>query len=250
MRWTRRIRSASVVAGAAVGLLGCYTVISHPRINPQDQVTERGDVIGASECTGCHGDAELWSFHHGAPWYARSHEYYYYQYDPYFLGRSWYGDRYYYARWMAFYHHPWWLGTPSGYAWTPNSPALGRGEPRDSADSVEPRFFPLNTIEPGIMPFTRAGQPVSTGFVGGGEPRARRDSSDAQPPDYGRPVTVEPRYPTASPPPVSSGSSSGSSGSSSSQEKQASDDDSEDQEESQPRGRGDNREDSSGSQSR
>jgi len=253
MRWLRipRFWSASVAVGATVGLLGCYTVINHPRMNPQDQVTEQGNVVGQNQCTGCHTDAELWSFHHGAALYASGYDYYYG--DSYLLRNSWYGDRFYYSRWLAYYHNPWWFYAPSGGAWVPEAPAIGRGEPRDSADSVEPRFSPFLDVVPGQTPLfsTGAGQPVSTGFVGGAAPRAKQDSTSASSDDGGRPVRVEPRYPPPASQPVATEAPSSSSTSTSTQEKQATNkDDQKDDDSGQARGRGDNREGGGSSGSR
>jgi len=240
----RRLWPVSVVAGASIGLFGCYTVLNHPQIAPQQQVTESGRVIGQNECAGCHTEADLWAFHHGAAWLAPSHEYYYYRYDPYFLSRRWYGNRYYYGRWIAYYHNPWWYYSGySGGAWTPEAPAVGRGEPREDYDRTEPRpeFVPLPEYGPGPMPFTTSGLPLSTGSNGSNTAteRAAKDSTS----DYqGRPVRVEPRSTQSSPPPAQEPASN-----SSGQQKQASDDEDTN---NQSRGRGDSREGGSSSRSR
>lgn len=243
---------ASVVAGASVGLVGCYTVLNHPEISPPDQVTERGDVIGDNQCAGCHTDRDLWSFHHGARWYASGREGYYNYYDRYFLRQPWYGDRYYYTRWLAFYHRPWWYYTAGTGTWTPEAPAIGRGEHRDSVSSVEPRFTPYLDIGPGPMPFTSVGPPVGTVYAGGSGPVAKPDSGTGAAQDAGRPVRVEPRYPAATSPPAAAEPSSGSSSGSSTQQTEQTGQQQKQQaqdEDDQERGRGDDRQ-GSGSRSR
>ena len=187
------------VLASSVGLYGCYTILSHPQLAPEQRITENGAVLGSNDCASCHTQNDLWGYHHRG-WYSRQHAYFYNQYDPLFYRSRWYGDSYFYGRWVSYRYSPWWYypGTRTG-AWHPEIPAVGRGTARDSVSRVDPRsdFVGLPGYGPGPMPtFSGSSLPLSTGM--GNVPATSRVTRDSTVVDRGaasgsRPVRVEPR---------------------------------------------------------
>ena len=198
---TRRIpatigRTVAILTLAAVGISGCYTVLRHPTVAPEQQVSEAGDVVRSNDCESCHTLAQVWDYHH----YQRygtvsSHsgsllwDYYYNYHDPYFVSRRWYADRYY-DRWMAYHHTPWWHWSTNGVpvAQTPEEPAVGRGAVRDGYDGVNPRPGSFSGTYPNAAPMLRV--PTSSG---GSTTNTRPTPNTTTPTtDSGRPeVTTE-----------------------------------------------------------
>jgi len=249
----RRSLAGLLVLGS-LSLYGCYTVLSHPQLAPRQQITEDGTVVETNQCASCHTQSDLWSFHHRG-WYSQYNSYFYNQYDPLFFRSRWYGDSYFYGRWVSYRYSPWWYypGSRTG-AWHPELPAVGRGQVRDSVNSVDPRdsFVGLPGYGPGPMPsFQRSALPLNTGMAGSpATSRVTRDSTSADrgSATEGRPVRVEPRNDAPAPLPVSQQPVQQPAATKSAEKAQ----ESEDQEQAgeQPRGRGDARNRPSGSQSR
>ncbi len=247
---------AGLLALGCLSLYGCYTVLSHPQLAPRQQITENGTVVETDQCASCHTQNDLWSFHHRG-WYSRYNSYFYNQYDPLFFRSRWYGDSYFYGRWVSYRYSPWWYypGSRTG-AWHPELPAVGRGQMRDSVNRVDPRdsFVGLPGYGPGPMPsFPRSALPLNTGMAGSpATSRVTRDSTSTSA-DRGsatetRPVRVEARNEAPAPLPVSQQPVQQPAATKSAEKPQ----ESEDQEQTgeQPRGRGDARNRPSGSQSR
>jgi hypothetical protein len=247
--------SIVLVLGASIGIYGCYTVISHPRMAPQQQVAEDGTVLNADQCVSCHTQGDLWSFHHGSL-YPRSDGYYYSRFDPVFFGSRWYGDHDYYGRWVSYYYSPWWY-YPSSHRgpWNPEIPALGRGGLRDSVSRVDPRsaFVALPGYGPGTMPtFPSVGLPVNTGSGGAASSaRVARDSTNVERGNSasGRPIRVEARDVPAAQLPVSQQPVQQPAATKAAEAQQQEEDSAKSPQE-QSRGRGDSRRGSSGSQAR
>ena len=143
----------AVACVAVLGLSGCYTVLNHPTVAPEQQVDDTGNVIGSNDCSSCHTLSEVWEFHHnpyynGVPSHSSSGswvwDYYVSRYDPYFLRWKYY-KRPHYNRWLSYYHSPWWYWNPGSGGTRPataqNEPAAtGRGAQRDTYDQVYPRY--------------------------------------------------------------------------------------------------------------
>jgi len=162
----RRLALGGVVLAVAV-LSGCYTVLDHPRVAPEQQVTQSGTVIKDNQCAGCHTVGELWSYQHyryGEPFHpVPSHassisgslvwDHYYYRYDPYFVRARWYGDNYY-TRWSRYRHTPWWCcGDDDWTGGEPRPSAVGRGASRDGYDGNGPRTVaPSQSYNPNMGP--------------------------------------------------------------------------------------------------
>jgi len=255
----RRLLNATLAVGATVGLLGCYTVLTHPQISPQEQVTDEGHIVSQNECATCHTEQEMWSFHHGLPYYGLqpSHDSYLwdsfaYEYDSFFQHRSWYRGGYY-GRWYSYYARPWWYLAPataggSGTPHEPAPPAVGRGDARDGYDRAEPRegFVPLGTE---AVPTPRFSAPLVPRQYGDGSAAGRpaEDSTKAVPPSSTRePSRVTPRESPPSPPPPPSQEQPAPA--STTQQKQASDDHDDDKD--APAGRGEHRGDADDTRSR
>ncbi len=190
---------------------GCYTVLNHPRVAPDQQVTESGTVIKEDQCASCHTQGELWAFHHypygGDPFYASpSHspslsgslvwDYYYYRHDPYFVRARWYRDTYY-RRWYAYHHSPWWCCDDD---WTGVGPgdggrdAVGRGAARDGYDRSGPRTqAPDQNYDTYMGPASSSSRYPGVHFVPSNGSASKEASEEEQSAQSGRPHTVRSR---------------------------------------------------------
>jgi hypothetical protein len=245
----------ALLAAMGLALAGCYTVMTHPGVTPDQQVTEQGRVISENQCGGCHNDSELWSYHHDsyfpAGGYRGGWDRRYYRNHRYFLSLGWYPDTYY-SRWNRYYRRPWWHdspGHPAGPAarTAGRSPAEGRGTDRDGYDRIGPRtsdFVPVGSGPDRPLSYSDRSIPV---YIGGGS--VGRVASDSTPPAMPAvrrgPDRVRPR---SSAQPATSTTSPNQSQPRQDTKKEASEDD--DDEEESSSGRGSSRRGTGGSRGR
>jgi hypothetical protein len=220
------------VAAAILGItvIGCFTVLNHPRIAPPDQVTSAGTVIDEANCGGCHTSSDLWSFHHSglnqqlarfadeSPDRESDWNYYYNPYDQYFAHEGWYGGGFY-RDWSSYHHRSWWS---LGYASRAMVKAVtsdgegyvGRGARRDGADRQRTRSGAfVDLLPPPATTFisTSGGLPVSYSLPSSAA-RAAVDSTAVEESRGRTPTRVRSRYSgsqpvTHSPPPPATSAS-------------------------------------------
>ena len=77
-------------------LVGCYTMLKHPQIKPEESYVREG-VQRARRCADCHTEMRVDLYYHDP----------FYRYDPFWVRQPFYAPSYYY-RWRYYRSYPWW----------------------------------------------------------------------------------------------------------------------------------------------